>query len=170
MYIDGELPHEAVAALDAHLRDCSICRTDLNEQKTFLLALSDSLENEREIELPKNFARTIVTKAESGVSGLRVRGERTTAIVIVSMLSLFVIVLLGGDAVNAFVPATSVLEQTGSVISFTGHLVYNAAYGVTVFLRTAVGIATAGGFALYLVLGTAATLSLLAASHQLRRF
>jgi predicted anti-sigma-YlaC factor YlaD len=169
MYIDGELSPDSEAALEVHLLDCAVCRAELNDQKAFLLALSESLENEDEIDLPGNFAKSIVIKAESGVSGLRVRSERVTAIVVISLLFLFVVIVLGNETANAFAPVASILERAGSVLSLAGHLAYNFAYGVTVFLRSAVTNIAAGGFIVYLLVAIAFAAFLFVLSRQFRR-
>src|SRR6188472_4506226 len=70
-YIDGELsPHDELE-LEMHIAGCRVCADDLNLQKSFLNALDSSLEEEAEIQLPKNFTKTVVANAESRVSGIR---------------------------------------------------------------------------------------------------
>ncbi len=64
-YIDGEVSPADETALEQHFAVCGICRAELNQQKTFLFVLNASLETETELELPKNFTKTIVANAES---------------------------------------------------------------------------------------------------------
>lgn len=169
-YLDGELSPAGEAALETHLLGCDKCRQELNDQKTFLLALAESLESEPEFDLPEGFTKSIVTKAESGVSGLRVRNERVTAVVIVSLLFLFVVIVLGSEAANAFAPAASVLEQVGSVLGVAAHLTFNVAYGATVVLRSVLTSVAFGGPAVYLFGAVAFAIFAYVISRQFRRY
>ena len=49
-FIDGELDAAREFEMDLHFADCDACRTELNEQKSFLRHLDASLGVEREIE------------------------------------------------------------------------------------------------------------------------
>ena len=62
-YIDGELSPREELDLEMHFAVCRLCAAELNEQKKLLCALDFALEDEREIELPENFARVIVAAA-----------------------------------------------------------------------------------------------------------
>ena len=96
-YLDAELPADRAAVLEAHTTTCAVCRDELNSQKLFLLELNRSLEQEPPIELPKDFTRAIVTKAESSVSGLRKRSERAAAAVIIVLLLVVATAGFAGD-------------------------------------------------------------------------
>ena len=79
-YIDGELTPREELALELHLAACPDCTGELNLQKQMLRALDCGLKDRTEIELPKNFAKTVATRAESNVSGLRSKEERFRAL------------------------------------------------------------------------------------------
>jgi anti-sigma factor RsiW len=132
-YIDGELaPHEELT-LEIHLSECKICREELNQQKTFLFALNSTLEREKDLELPDNFTKIIVTNAESRVSGLRRSGERFNAVFICAALLLFVLFGLGSEAFGTF---SRFLDQSLAVLGFAGHMVYSIVLGAAVILKS----------------------------------
>ena len=138
-YIDGELDAEREFDLDLHFASCQICSVDLNLQKEFLNHLDHSLKHEREMELPANFAKTIVANAESTVSGLRRPRERFNAMFICAALFLFVIFSMGAEVVKLFAGFSNVLEQIVAVGSFFGHIAYSVFIGVAIILRSLVG-------------------------------
>mgnify|MGYP001607530754 FL=1 len=88
LYLDGELSSKDEMLLELHLVNCSVCREELNSQKKMLSALSFAFAKPHEIELPKDFTKVVVTKAESGVKGLRCRKERLQALFLCSVLFL----------------------------------------------------------------------------------
>ncbi len=139
-YVDGELSAAEESVLEHHLADCPICRAELNEQKSFLQALSLSLENESDIDLPADFTKKIVIKAESSVSGLRGRRERIQAVLVAMLLLAFVVAAAGSESALAFAPVAGFIEQSGVVLSFIGHLAYNFVFGTTLFLRSATAL------------------------------
>ncbi len=131
-YIDAELSPRQELETEKHLAVCNICSAELNHQKGFLLALNVSLKNGSEIELPRNFAKTIVANAESHVTGLRLPKERFTAVIICMVLFLFVVAALGGDAETVFIAFAAVIEK----LLAAGSLVLNFVYFIS--LSTAV--------------------------------
>lgn len=136
-YVDGELSPRRELALEQHLTSCKICRAELNEQKKLLCAL-DFLheENPSEIEIPKNFARVVATRAESNVSGLRNREERGRAIFLCASLFLLIFVGLGAETEKMFTASGAIFERVLAIVAFFGHLTYNVAFGVVVILRS----------------------------------
>ncbi len=135
-YIDGELPPREELELELHLANCKTCAAELNEQKKLLCVLDFALENERKIELPANFTKVIVTKAESNVSGLRSSKERFKALFVCFGLFLLVILGLGAETetvLNTFVKFT---EQFFAVCGFAIHLIYDVSIGTAVILRS----------------------------------
>jgi anti-sigma factor RsiW len=132
-YIDGELSPQEELALEIHLAACRICSEELNQQKKFLFALNATLESEKDLELPENFTKMIVTSAESRVSGLRRPNERFNAIFICAALFLFVLFGLGSDAFGSF---SEVVDQSFAVVGFAGHMFYNFVIGTTVILKS----------------------------------
>ena len=132
-YIDGELTAELEVALERHIGTCHICRRELNDQKGFLLALSDTLERELPIDLPEDFTRSVVVNAESKVSGLRDGRGLPWALIIGVALFLLAALAVGSFAgvlsplVIAFQKLAALL---GAVISVVGDLLY-AIFAVT---------------------------------------
>ena len=136
-YVDGELTPSQELVLEQHLAACETCRTELNEQKKLLRALDFLLEEKpSEIEIPKNFAKVVATRAESDVSGLRNRDERRRAVFLCASLGLIALVGLGAEAQRIFVLSGAVFEQIIAVAVFIGHLIYDIAFGVGVILRS----------------------------------
>ena len=135
-YIDGELDRACELELDAHFSECAICADELNQQKQFLCHLDSSLKQERELDLPANFTKTIVANAESTVSGLRRPRERFNAIFICAGLFLFVLFALGTDASRVLDGVWVVFDQIMAVGGFFGHLVYSIFIGVSIILRS----------------------------------
>lgn len=135
-YLDGELsPHREIE-LEVHLAGCPVCSKELNIQKTILCAISSSLENEPEIELPKNFTKVVVANAESRVSGLRRPKERYNAIFICAGLFLFCLFALGADSTKFFATVVQVFDQIAAVGVFAAHVAYDLAVGAVIILRS----------------------------------
>jgi anti-sigma factor RsiW len=168
-YIDGELSADRELQLELHMAGCRVCSDDLNLQKSFLNALESSLE-EKEIELPHDFTKTVVAHAESRVTGLRHPSERRRAAVVFVTLMLLAGVALGGNLGTALNAATSVAEKVVAVVTSVGHFCYDIALGTVIIFRSLVaglifesGI-TAAVFLLVFVM------SLLLSSRLLVRF
>lgn len=135
-YVDGELTPHAELELELHFLGCEVCARELNEQKKLLNALDCALENEKPLELPENFAKVVVTNAESRVSGLRRRKERYNALLICAALFLLVILGLGSDTEAMLGAGSRIIEQTLAVGNFFGHIVYDFAIGLSVILKS----------------------------------
>jgi hypothetical protein len=135
-YVDGEIGSREELELEMHFAVCKPCTEELNSQKKLLCALDSFCLNEREIELPENFTKIIVTTAESNVSGLRRPQERRKALFICSALFLLVLLGLGGEIDSVFGTFGKFAEQFAAVVGFVAHLIYDIAYGITVILRS----------------------------------
>jgi len=135
-YVDGEISPREELELEMHFAVCKTCSEELNTQKKLLCALDSALLSEREIEIPENFVRVVVTKAESSVSGLRRPQERWTALFICSALFLLVLIGLGEETGTIFAAFGKFAEQFMAVGSFIAHLIYDFAVGITVILRS----------------------------------
>ncbi len=135
-YIDGELLPREELELEMHLAICKLCAGELNEQKTLLQALDFALENERGIELPANFTRVVVANAESKVSGLRHPQERFKALFVCAALFLLVLLGLGGETKTVFETFAKFADQFLAVGGFVWNLVYDAAFGTAIILRS----------------------------------
>ena len=135
-YLDGELSPSDELELELHIGSCRVCTDDINLQKGFLNALGSSLDEEKEIELPGNFAKAVVANAESRVSGLRQPHERRNAALICTALILFALFALGSNAEATFTAAASVAEKCFALAASVGHLVYDIALGSTIVFRS----------------------------------
>ena len=135
-YIDGELDARQEMELEAHFADCGSCAAELNRQKQFLCGLNMGLARERELELPPDFTKLVVTNAESTVSGLRKPRERYNALFICAGLFLFVLFAIGPDAQRVLDGFSSIFEQIAIVGGFFGHLIYAFFIGVAIVVRS----------------------------------
>lgn len=169
-YIDGELAGHEELALEMHLAVCGLCAGELNLQKQFLSALNSTLENEKELELPKNFTRVIVTSAESRVSGLRRSGERFNAVFICAALILFVLFALGSDAENVFAGIARVIDQGIAVAGLVGHLLFNFTMGTAVILKFLISQFVSGSSIAFVLLACFFALSFFAFSRVRFRY
>ncbi|MEO5859116.1 MAG: zf-HC2 domain-containing protein [Pyrinomonadaceae bacterium] len=168
-YIDGELSADIEVALERHIGACTICRKDLNDQKGFLLALSDTLEREIPIELPENFTRSVVVNAESKVSGLRDRKQRPSAFLIGILLLLLAVVAVGG-LTRVFSPLAIALDKIfalgGAVIQVAADLLY----AIAAMFRSVLQTQTFSTALTYIAVSLAVLLILYFGSRSLRRY
>jgi len=135
-YIDGELSPGQEFDLEMHFAACSVCTEELKLQRQFLCALDASLENEPDIELPKDFTKVVVASAESRVSGLRRPTERFNAAFICSGLILVMMFSIGAASGDPLGSVFGVLEKGAAVASFVGHLAYDLAIGAVIIIRS----------------------------------
>lgn len=135
-YIDGELSPREELELERHFVVCQTCASELNEQKRMLCALDFALESEREIELPKDFTKVIITNARSNVSGLRSPRERIKAISVCLILFLFAVIGLGGETKTVLNTFFTFTEQIFAVVGFVVHFVYDVSIGAAIILRS----------------------------------
>lgn len=134
-YVDGEISPREELELEMHFAGCKICAEELNSQKKLLCALDSFSLKEKEIELPENFTKIIVTTAESNVSGLRRPQERRKALFICSALFLLVLFALGSEPGAVFGTFGKFAEQFLAVGNFIVHFVFDLAVGITIVLR-----------------------------------
>jgi len=136
-YIDGELLPSRELELERHFISCETCRSELNLQKKFLIALDHALESEEEIDLPANFTKVVVANAESRVSGLRRRSERFNALFVCSGLFLIIIFALGASGSNTTLDGIAVVfEKVSAAGFFILHVAYDIAIGAISVLRS----------------------------------
>ncbi len=135
-YLDGELSGGSLAEFEGHLKQCSMCRKALNEQKRFLSALSASLTVEGTAELPADLTKRLIVNAESSVVGLRHQNERFTAIFISVTLFLFILFALGNEALSSVGFASSLGEKAIAVTLFFGKLVWIVGLALSVVLKS----------------------------------
>lgn len=167
--IDGELASDVEAALERHIANCSICRNELNDQKGFLLALSDTLEREAPIDLPENFTRSVIVNAESKVSGLRGRRERSAAFVIGAALLLLAAIAVGSFT-GVFSPFAIAIEKIlalgGAVIQVAADLLY----AIAAMSRSILQTQTFSTALTYIAICLAIVLLVYFGSRSLRRY
>ena len=132
-YIDGELTPNAEIELERHFGMCAVCTDELNIQKQLVNALDGSLKSMPE--LPKDFARRVITNAESSVGGLRKTSERTSAMYVSAALFFIVLFTLGASAPGAFAAAFDLLARSYALVSFVAHLIFDVGEGITILLR-----------------------------------
>ena len=135
-YIDGELNIVDENELEKHIASCRKCSDELNHQKQFLCTLSLSLRQERDLDLPPNFAKLIVANAESTVSGLRRPRERFNALFICTGLMLFVLFALGTEISKFFGSVSLFFEQVVAIGGLFGRFAYSFFLGLSIILRS----------------------------------
>ena len=135
-YIDGEIAPRRELELEMHFAVCRNCASELNLQKKLLCALDTALLPEREVALPKNFTKVIITKAESNVSGLRRPQERRNALLICAALFLPLLVGFGAETEPILTTFGNFAGQILAVGGLIIHLVYDVAVGAVVILRS----------------------------------
>lgn len=136
LYLDGELTPAAEIALEKHFAECKSCLDELNLQKKMLSALDFAFDDKaEEIELPVNFAKVVATTAESHVTGLRSKKERSTALFLCSAMFFAVILGLGAETEKVFEVFRTFAEQAVAVLGFVFHFVYGVTIGVSIILK-----------------------------------
>jgi len=135
-YLDGELSPTAEIELEKHLATCPPCLDELNNQKEMLLALDFAFDRADEIELPKDFTRVVVAKAESGVRGLRSKKERSRALFLSLGLFSLIILGLGAEAGQAFGNLSGFGRHVLAILGFIIHLALDITTGAVVILRS----------------------------------
>lgn len=138
-YLDGELDSVTAAAFERHTRACSPCAAALLEQKRLLCLFDTAFDEtfEKKIDLPKNFARVITTRARTDMSGLRCPAEHRRAFVLSALLALVSFCLLGAALFDeAFAPLVSVAQAALGLLRMVGHALGDAGAGASLILRT----------------------------------
>ncbi len=135
-YLDGELRSEEMFEFDLHLAQCQKCSNELNSQKRFHCALDFALDDEKHLELPKDFIRTIVVRAESNVQGLRAKDERMTALFLCSSLFLMIAVSVSDGFRSVYLMFANFFAQVKEIFELTWHLLGDLGVGLDIVLRT----------------------------------
>lgn len=164
-YLDAELSAERAAALEEHFAVCPVCRGEMNSQKAFLLELSRTLEADAAIELPKEFTKSVVTRAESSVSGLRKSSERAAAFGIVVLLVVLAAAGFAGDWGRVSTEAARPMSTFVAVIDAVLAVCYNVGFAFAFLAKKVFG----GGGGTFGTIATAAVV-LIFGYFVLRRF
>lgn len=167
-YIDGELSPDAEMAFDMHTAGCPECTAELNLQKNLLRELDLCLTT-GELELPKDFAKTVVANAECSVSGLRCPNERFTATFISAALFLFALFALGADAGNVLGVINTVGVKIGVVLGAISHFVFDVALGIAIIFRSLGASLVSGSSISFFLIAAIAFFSLVFLSRLLLR-
>ncbi len=133
-YVDGELSTEAAEAVERHVRACATCSRALLDQRQFLAALSESLDDSN-IVLPSDFAKRVVSNAESSVRGVRRPYEFLTAALICAVLLMFLLFALGVETSAVAAAMGSIAEKLLSIGGFLLRIVGNIAFAAAVVAR-----------------------------------
>ena len=168
-YLDGELTPDQELRLDLHMAGCRVCSDELNLQKSILNALDGSFD-EKSIELPTDFTKTVVAHAESRVSGLRHPSERRRAAVVLAILLVFAYIVLGSNVGVVLDSTTAIAEKVIAVVFSAGYLVYNIALATVVVFKSLVSGLVFGSGANVVILLLVFVVSLLLSSRLLVRF
>jgi Putative zinc-finger len=135
-FLDGELSVRDEQNFELHLSVCEKCADELRSQKQMLCALNSAFDSpQNSFELPKNFTKTVVIKAESSVSGLRKPEERSRAFILCLILFAFVIFALGESLGKVVSVWQTITEQVIAVVGFTVDLLVDVFTGLAVILR-----------------------------------
>lgn len=136
LYLDGELSPAAEIILEKHFAECKSCLAELNLQKKLLSALDFAFDDKfEEIELPANFAKVVATTAESNVSGLRSKKERSLALFLCSAMFLAVLIGLGAETEKVFDVFRTFADQAIAVFGFVFHFIYGITIGLSIILK-----------------------------------
>lgn len=135
-YIDGEMSPDQECIFEEHLTHCKECHSELNEQKKMLAALDFAFEDDSAIEPPRDFAKIVAAKAESGVSGLRHPKERPLALLLCLFMALVALMGIGIGSSGFLSVISNFGEQIYSVAVLAGHLIYDVSLGVAIILRS----------------------------------
>ncbi len=152
-YIDGELEPREELSLETHIFSCETCFAELNYQKEFLNELSHSIKLQGDIELPANFAETIVAAAESSVSGLRKPSERSNAFVICAVLLFSLVFALSLDSGKLLAGTVNLFEKVAALAGFLFQLIYSFVIGFGALLRVVGGGITVPGALSFIIIG-----------------
>jgi hypothetical protein len=131
-YIDGGLSLTQEFEIEEHFENCADCTKKLEEQKRLLCAIDSAFSPlEPSFELPKNFASTIVTRAESNVNGLRCPVERKRALSYCIILVSAAVIIIGESQFRFLNFIQRISETIFSILSFAWHFIYDAASGIS---------------------------------------
>ncbi len=128
-YIDGELSHNEQAILENHLKECEICREELNEQKQTVCLLDMAFSYDKNMPIPEGFVENIILRAENDVKGLKNKDELFKSVVLAFsvMISMSAASLFGGVYLNTSVFASLKLFY---------NVIYEFLFGLSVVMRS----------------------------------
>jgi len=136
-YLDGELRDGALLAFEEHLKKCRSCSEKLEEQRRLLCTLDMAFGEEKALTLPADFARVVTAHAQTDMSGVRERHERSRALRLCVALALFSFALLGSAALTDSVlePVRVFGRLAGTGFRFLWRAIYDAGALLVVIMR-----------------------------------
>lgn len=135
-YIEGDLDPAARANLEAHLKECDACVSELQAQRLFMCELDSALASPFDLAVPANFAEVVAVHAKSDMRGMRDRVEHARALRFCIVLGLAAFALLGVASSKAvLLSLRSIAGKVFGVLGFLGEAILNAAAGFTVVSR-----------------------------------
>ena len=136
-YLDGELDADASGAFEAHAKECAPCAAALREQRRLLCLLDNAFDEtfERKVALPPDFTRVVKARAQTDMSGVRERRERTISLKICVGLACAIFALLGAPSLEALAPAADAARAAAGVVGVSAGAAADAGSGALVIAR-----------------------------------
>ncbi len=168
-YVDGELSLAAASELERHVDACPDCAQGLRDQRQFLSLLSSSLDTPWPDSLPVDFAKRVVSNAESTVAGLRRPNELLTSVCICSALLLFSLFAFGREALVIVSAVGSIGESLFAVGAFVVRAASGLVFSVAVVSRSLASSLEPGILVVLATLLIAAVLAMGSCKRMARR-
>jgi len=137
-YLDGELGVAESASFESHLKACAPCAAALAEQQRLLCLLDAAFSRaqHRHVEVPADFTRVAVARAQNDMTRVRRRSEKGRALALCLALSAVAFALLGAGFWGEIVALARPPAHAASALSdMTLHATTSAASGTRVLLR-----------------------------------
>lgn len=137
-YLDGEMSGDELTIFENHVRTCKICADELQTQKRLLNELDFAFgSHEESLPLPKDFTKVVKATAESNMSGLRQKEEKTRALRLCTVLIVLSAILLGWARLSdsIFVPVKNFVWVVSSFLEIVWRIIYDAGLSVVVIIR-----------------------------------
>ncbi len=137
-YLDGELGVAESASFESHLKACAPCAAALAGQQRLLLLLDAAFSRaqHRHVEVPADFTRVAVARAQSDMTRVRRPSEKGRALALCLALGAAAFALLGagfwGELLSLALPAA---HAASALSDMTLHATGSAASGTRVVLR-----------------------------------
>jgi hypothetical protein len=133
--LDGELSSLAETRIEEHLAVCGDCRSQLNEHKRLLSALNFAFDEDAGALPPAGFSKLIITRAESGVTGLRCRNERRTALRILVTVTLIGVLFSLYPLLNNSTALLNLWDGLFVLLNFTAVFIKDFGLGAAVIVK-----------------------------------
>ena len=137
-YLDGELGVAESASFESHLKSCALCAAAHAEQQRLLCLLDAAFSraHHRHVEVPADFTRVAVARAQNDMTRVRRRSEKGRALALCLALSAVAFALLGASFWGELAALARPSAHAASALSdMTLHATGSAASGTRVLLR-----------------------------------